>query len=147
MDDIDRRLVNRLQDGLPVARRPFDELAEEVGLGVTELLDRVRCLLDAGVLSRFGPMFNAEQLGGALHLCAMEVPEARYEQIAGLVNAHQEVAHNYAREHQLNMWFVVATEEVEQAADIIAAIEQETGCKVYDMPKQEEYYIGLKLPV
>ena len=65
MDDIDRRLVNRLQDGLPVARRPFDELAEEVGLGVTELLDRVRCLLDAGVLSRFGPMLNAEQLGGA----------------------------------------------------------------------------------
>ena len=147
MDDVDRRLVNRLQDGIPVCRRPFDELADEVGLGVPELLDRIRYLLDTGALSRFGPMFNAEQLGGALSLCAMEVPEARFEQVAAQVNAHPEVAHNYAREHRLNMWFVVATEEVDQAADIIDAIEQETGCKVYDMPKQEEFYIGLKLPV
>jgi hypothetical protein len=77
----------------------------------------------------------------------MEVPEARFEQVAGQVNAHPEVAHNYAREHRLNMWFVVATEEATQAADVIAAIEQETGCKVYDMPKQEEFYIGLKLTV
>lgn len=147
MDDIDRRLVNSLQDGLPVTRRPFDGLADAVGLGVPEVLDRIQCLLDAGVLSRFGPMFNAEQLGGALSLCAMEIPEARFEQVAGQVNAHPEVAHNYAREHRLNMWFVVATEEETQAADVIAAIEQETGCKVYDMPKQEEFYIGLKLPV
>jgi DNA-binding Lrp family transcriptional regulator len=66
MDDIDRRLVNSLQDGLPVTRRPFDGLADAVGLGVPEVLDRIQCLLDAGVLSRFGPMFNAEQLGGAL---------------------------------------------------------------------------------
>ena len=58
-----------------------------------------------------------------------------------------EVAHNYARDHELNMWFVIATEQPERAAEVIAAIEQETGCKVYDMPKQEEFYIGLKLAV
>jgi siroheme decarboxylase len=147
MDDIDRSLLNRLQDGLPVTRRPFDALAHELGLEASEVLDRLRCLLDAGVLSRFGPMYNAEQLGGALSLCAMEVPEARFEQVAGQVNAHPEVAHNYAREHRLNMWFVVATEEVDQVADVLTAIEHETGCKVYDMPRQEEFYIGLKLPV
>jgi DNA-binding Lrp family transcriptional regulator len=147
MDDIDRRLINRLQDGLPVERRPFDALANELGLEVPAVLDRIQCLLDAGTLSRFGPMFNAEQLGGALSLCAMEVPEDRFEQVAVLVNGHPEVAHNYARDHRLNMWFVIATEQVEQAADVVAAIEQETGCKVYDMPKQEEFYIGLRLAV
>ena len=147
MDDIDRSLVNRLQDGLPVERRPFDALADELGLGVPALLARIQGLLDAGTLSRFGPMFNAEQLGGALSLCAMEVPEERFEQVAAQVNGHPEVAHNYARDHRLNMWFVIATERVEQAAGVIAAIERETGCKVYDMPKQEEFYIGLKLAV
>jgi len=147
MDDIDRRLINRLQDGLPVERRPFDALALELGLEVPAVLARIQRLLDAGTLSRFGPMYNAEQLGGALSLCAMEVPEERFEQVAGLVNGHPEVAHNYAREHRLNMWFVIATEQVGQAGDIIAAIERETGCKVYDMPKQEEFYIGLKLAV
>jgi DNA-binding Lrp family transcriptional regulator len=147
MDDIDRRLINRLQDGLSVERRPFDAIAHELGLEVAAVLERIQYLLDAGTLSRFGPMFNAEQLGGALSLCAMEVPGDRFEQVAGQVNAHPEVAHNYARDHRLNMWFVIATEQVEQAADVVAAIERETGCKVYDMPKQEEFYIGLKLAV
>jgi DNA-binding Lrp family transcriptional regulator len=147
MDDIDRSLVNRLQDGLPVIRRPFDALARELGLEASAVTERIRGLLAAGTLSRFGPMYNAEQLGGALSLCAMQVPEAQFERIAGEVNAHPEVAHNYARDHQLNMWFVIATEAPGQAADVIAAIERETGCRVYDMPKQEEFYIGLKLPV
>jgi len=130
-----------------VTRRPFDAIAHELGLESSEVPQRIRVLLETGTLSRFGPMYNAEQLGGALSLCAMQVPEAQFEHVAGQVNAHPEVAHNYARDHHLNMWFVVATEEVEQAAGIIAAIEQETGCTVYDMPKQEEFYIGLKLPV
>ena len=147
MDDIDRRLVNRLQDGLPVTRRPYDAIAQELGLDASAVVERLRNLLETGTLSRFGPMYNAEQLGGALSLCAMQVPEAHFEQVAGQVNAHPEVAHNYARDHQLNMWFVIATEEPERGADVIAAIERETGCRVYDMPKQKEFYIGLKLPV
>lgn len=147
MDEIERTLVNRLQDGLPVTRRPFDALADELGLEVNELLDCLRRLLESGTLTRFGPMFNAEQLGGSLSLCAMQVPESRFEQVAGQVNAHPEIAHNYARDHRLNMWFVIATEQVAEAADVITAIEEETGCKVYNMPKQQEFYIGLKLPV
>jgi DNA-binding Lrp family transcriptional regulator len=147
MDDIDRRLVNRLQDGLPVTRRPFKAIAQELGLEVPDVLVRIRKLLETGTLSRFGPMYNAEQLGGALSLCAMQVPGERFEQVAAQVNAHPEVAHNYARDHQLNMWFVIATEDPETGADVIAAIERETGCRVYDMPKLEEFYIGLKLAV
>lgn len=147
MDEMDRRLVNRLQEGLPVSRRPFDEIADTLGLSVDALLERIQRLLDAKVLTRFGPMFNAENLGGALSLCALQVPRDRYDEVAQQVNAFPEVAHNYEREHLLNMWFVIATERVEQAATVIAAIEQATACKVYDLPKQEEFYIGLKLAV
>jgi hypothetical protein len=86
-------------------------------------------------------------MGGALSLCAMQVPADRYEEVAGQVNAYAEVAHNYERDHLLNMWFVIATERPEQASAIIAEIEQACGCQVYDMPKQEEFYIGLKLAV
>jgi DNA-binding Lrp family transcriptional regulator len=92
-------------------------------------------------------MYNAENLGGALSLCAMQVPLDRYDEVTDLVNAFPEVAHNYERDHLLNMWFVIATERPEQAAAVIREIEQATGCQVYDMPKQEEFYIGLKLAV
>ena len=147
MDELDRKLINRLQDGLPVSRRPFDALSDELEVTVEEILERMQQLLDDKTLSRFGPMFNAEQLGGALSLCAMQVPPERFDAAADLVNAHPEVAHNYEREHSLNMWFVVAAEHPEQLAHVIRAIENETACRVYDMPKQQEFYIGLKLAV
>jgi len=147
MDNIDRALVNELQDGLPVCRRPFDALSARLGISVTEVTERVDRMLGDKVLSRFGPMFNAERLGGALTLCAMQVPEADFERVAEAVNAFPEVAHNYAREHDLNMWFVLATECQERIAEVVADIETGTGCRVYDMPKCDEFYIGLRLPV
>jgi DNA-binding Lrp family transcriptional regulator len=147
MDSIDARLVNTLQAGLPVCARPFDAVAATLDVPVDEVLSRLQRLLDDKVLTRFGPMFNAEKLGGALSLCALQVPAERYDEIAELVNAFPEVAHNYERDHQLNMWFVVATEHPEQAGEVIREIEQASGCTVYDMPKQEEFYIGLQLTV
>ena len=147
MDSIDASIVNHLQEGLPVCTRPFDDVAATLGLSVDELLSRLQRLLDDKVLTRFGPMYNAENMGGALSLCAMQVPANRYEQVTTEVNAFPEVAHNYERDHLLNMWFVLATEHPEQAGAVIRQIEQTTGCQVYDMPKQEEFFIGLKLAV
>jgi DNA-binding Lrp family transcriptional regulator len=147
MDNIDRRIVNHLQAGLPVRARPFDDVAAQLELPVDELLARLQCLLDDKVLSRFGPMYNAESMGGALSLCAMQVPPDRFDAVAAQVNAFAEVAHNYERDHLLNMWFVIATEHPAQAAAVIRDIELQTGCQVYDMPKQEEFFIGLRLAV
>ena len=147
VDNIDAQLVNSLQEGLPVCPRPFDAVADAFGLSVDEVLSRLQRLLDNRMLTRFGPMYNAESMGGALSLCAMQVPGVRYEEIAERVNKLPEVAHNYERDHLLNMWFVIATERPEQASAVIRDIEQATGCRVYDMPKQQEFYIGLKLAV
>ncbi len=79
MDSVDRRIVNRLQEGLPVCARPFDAVAAQLDIPVDELLARLQCLLDDKVLSRFGPMYNAESMGGALSLCAMQVPPDRFD--------------------------------------------------------------------
>lgn len=147
VDELDRELVNILQDGLPVCRRPFDGVAARLGIEVNEVLERIQRMLDSHVLSRFGPMYNAEQMGGCLSLCAMQVAEEHLDAVAAQVNAHPEVAHNYEREHSLNMWFVIATEQPDRRAQVIAAIERESGCRVYDMPRQQEYFIGLKLTV
>jgi hypothetical protein len=67
--------------------------------------------------------------------------------VSDLVNSHAEVAHNYAREHALNMWFVIATETPEDIDRVINRIEQQTGLRVYNMPKQKEYFLQLKFEV
>lgn len=145
MDATDRAIVNQLQGGLPISERPFAEAAQSLGLDEDDLIGRIGGLLARGVLSRFGPMFNADRMGGAFTLAAMRVPEADFEAVAALVNAHPEVAHNYARDHAFNMWFVVATEKPEDVAKVLAAIEAETSLKVYDFPKLDEFYVGLRL--
>ncbi len=146
-DAIDRRIVNELQGGFPVCARPYAEAAAKLDLDEADLIARIGKLVADGRLSRFAPMFNAERLGGAVCLCAMAVPEADFDAVAKQVNAHGEVAHNYAREHALNMWFVLASEKPERIDETAAEIEAETGLEVFLMPKLEEYFIGLKVEV
>lgn len=144
MDELDKRIINHLQDGFPICNSPYAKVAEQLGIDETQLLERLQALLDSGILSRFGPMYHAEQMGGALTLAAVMAPEEEFDRIADIINAFPEVAHNYARQHALNMWFVLATEMPEQIDVVIEQIEQQTDLKVYNMPKINEYYVGLR---
>jgi DNA-binding Lrp family transcriptional regulator len=145
LDAMDRAIINGLQGGFQLSDEPYREAAERLGTDEDTLLERLERLLNTGVLSRFGPMFNAEALGGAVTLAAMAVPSERFDEVAETVNAHREVAHNYAREHALNMWFVIASDDVADIARVIAGIEAETGLKVYDFPKEQEFFIGFRV--
>jgi DNA-binding Lrp family transcriptional regulator len=145
LDELDRAIVNRLQGGFPLCERPFAEAAREFEVDEEVLISRIEKLLANGTLSRFGPLFDAERLGGAFTLCAMRVPADDFERVAAQVNAHPEVAHNYEREHRFNMWFVLATSTPEDIDRTIRALEAETGYPIVNLPRLDEYFIGLQL--
>ncbi|MGI9302726.1 MAG: siroheme decarboxylase subunit beta [Gammaproteobacteria bacterium] len=144
MNSFEARLIDLLQDGLAITDRPFADAAARLRTNEQHVIETVRDLLDDGVLSRFGPMFNADALGGAYSLCAMCVPQDDFDHVTALVNAYPEVAHNYAREHVLNMWFVIATESTQRISDVVTGIEHQSGLEVFNFPKEEEYCIGLR---
>ena len=143
----DRLIVNRLQGGFPLAERPYREAAAALGLSEDVLLTRLKALLEAGAISRFGPLWNSEEMGGAVCLAAMAVPTDRFEATAEIVNRHPEVAHNYERDHALNMWFVLSSLDGADVAGTARAIEGETGLKVWLMPKEHEFFVGFRLEV
>ena len=145
LDALDRRIINAVQGGFPLSDEPYREVAESLGIATEELLRRLAAMLENKVLTRFGPMFQIERMGGAFVLAALAVPEARYGEVSAQVNAFAEVAHNYRREHAINMWFVLATETPQGIADTIARIEAVTGLTVYAFPKEREYFVELKL--
>jgi DNA-binding Lrp family transcriptional regulator len=147
MDEADSAIVNRLQGGFPLVARPFRAVARELGLAEADVIARVRRLLEERVLTRFGPMYQVERMGGAFSLGALSVPRADFKRVAAIVNAMPEVAHNYEREHHYNMWFVLATETPDGIARAIARIERDTGLPVLNLPKLREYCIGLRLNV
>jgi DNA-binding Lrp family transcriptional regulator len=150
---LDRAVVNAFQGGFPVAERPFEAAADALrGAGVdvteTELVETVRSLDESGVLSRFGPLVNAEEIGGTATLVAMHAPPERFDEVAETVNDHREVAHNYEREHpHLNMWFVVSVADSDRVGAVLDAIEAETGQPTYNMPKEREFRVEAKFKV
>lgn len=147
IDATDTLLIRRLHGGFPLSEAPYADVAEELGLSEDEVLRRLRRMLDEGVLSRFGPLFQIERAGGQFVLAAMQVPEERFDAVAEAINALPEVAHNYRREHRFNMWFVLACTSPAQAAQACEDIEAMTGLQVYAFPKEKEFFVELKLPI
>jgi len=144
-DRIDRRLIDRLHGELPITERPFADIGQEFGISEDEVIERLRRMLAHGTLTRFGPLFQIERAGGQFVLAALQVPEADFARITGIVNALPEVAHNYRREHALNMWFVVAAESQAAARAALDRVEALTGLTVHAFPKEREYFVGLRL--
>lgn len=144
-DDTDRRILNTLQDGFPIAPDAVDQAAADLAMDPDMLLKRLKNMREAGIITRFGPFYDAAAIGGAFCLCAMAVPEPVFDRVVEQVNAHPEVAHNYERTHELNMWFVLATETEAGIAETADRIEAETGIPVLRFPKLQEFFIGFRV--
>ncbi|MDG4595016.1 MAG: Lrp/AsnC family transcriptional regulator [Candidatus Contendobacter sp.] len=147
MDDLKRRLIDEWQGGFPLCERPFAVVAERLDSSEDAVLQALRELLTDGVLTRFGPLYQIERLGGAFSLAALQTPEADFDRIASIVNGFPEVAHNYRREHAFNMWFVLATETPAGMNDVIERIAATTGVPVFNFPKKREYFIEARFAV
>ena len=145
IDATDRQILNLLQDGFPLTPFPFRDTAARLGIDEAALIARIRNLREEGIITRFGPFFDAEAMGGAFCLCAMAVPGVRFEEVVTLVNAHPEVAHNYERVHRLNMWFVLACDRPEDIDATADRIERETEIAVLRFPKLKEFFIGFRV--
>ena len=139
-------MINHLHGGFPLDERPFATVGAQLGWSEERVIERLHQLLARGVLTRFGPLFQIERAGGQFVLAAIAVPEERFDVVNTVVNSFPEVAHNYRRTHRLNMWFVVAAETPALAQTAIARIEEAVGLPVYAFPKEEEYFVELRLP-
>ncbi|MEO7937396.1 MAG: AsnC family transcriptional regulator [Burkholderiaceae bacterium] len=147
IDPVDALLIFRLRGDFPLSERPYDEVAQQLGLSETEVINRLRRMLDDNVLTRFGPLFQIERAGGQRVLAAMQVPEERFEEVTSQVNALDAVAQNYRREHAFNMWFVLACSSPAEIQTACQRIEQQTGLRVFTFPKEKEFFVELRLPM
>ncbi|AHG04674.1 heme biosynthesis protein [Halobacterium sp. DL1] len=146
LDDTDARLVDEYQSGFPVRERPFEVVAADLGTTEADVVERVQRLRDAGVFRRFGAVLNPPVIGSST-LAAVRAPEDRFEEIAEIINGYRQVNHNYRRAHEYNQWFVVTAGSREKRDEILADIEERTGCEVLNLPMLTDYYIDLEFPV
>ncbi|ELY64987.1 siroheme decarboxylase subunit beta [Natrinema versiforme] len=146
IDDVDAALIDGYQSGFPIDERPFRRVAADLGIDESTAVDRVRALRESGIVRRFGAVLNPPVIGSST-LAAVRAPADRFDEVAAVINDYRQVNHNYARDHEWNMWFVVTAGSRDARDDILAEIEDRTGCTVLNLPMLTDYYIDLEFPV
>lgn len=142
LDAVDRRLLDDFQQGFPLGPRPYRALAEQLGISEAEVLARLERLSLAGIVSRVGPVLRPGRAGVST-LAAMRVAPERIETVAALISAYPEVNHNYEREHDFNLWFVLTAPDADRLAAVLDEIQTRTGLPVMDLPMLDDYHIDL----
>lgn len=142
MDDLDKRLLNDFQRDLPLTPRPFAAIAGQLGEREDEILLALGRLQEQGMISRVGAVV-APHRAGVSTLAALAVPAAQLDEIAELINTYPEVNHNYEREHDYNLWFVLTAPDQARLDAVLADIGQRTGLNVLNLPLEREFHIDL----
>jgi DNA-binding Lrp family transcriptional regulator len=98
MDDLDRRIVRAIQDGLPIVEEPFAAAARGLGISVDELLARLRAMLERGEVRRFGASVAHRSAGFDWNvMCVWRVPAESVEAFAREAVQLGSVTHCYER--------------------------------------------------
>lgn len=142
LSQLDRQLLNRVQSGFPICSEPFEQLARELSLEKSWLIERLQYLSDKGYIRRFGGVINHKKIGCST-LAALKVPEMEIQKVAELVNSYREINHNYLREHDYNMWFVVTAEDLSRLEIILEQLKQKTHCELLYLPMLKSHHINL----
>lgn len=141
MDAIDKRILDIIQTGFPIAPRPYAAVGAMVGLTEAEALARVRALRGKGIIRRIGANFQSAKIGFFSTLCAASAPEDRREAFIAAVNAHPGVTHNYLRDHPLNIWFTMIGPSREAIATALAEVTRQTGIPILNLPADRLFKI------
>lgn len=143
---IELSLIDRWQHGFPLVDKPFEIVARAAALKEQETIDAFRRCQEGRLISRVGAVVRPNTVGAST-LAALQVPADRLEQVAQIVSGQPLVTHNYEREHDLNLWFVVAGGDTDAIATTIRDIEDQTGLTAVVLPMLRAYHLGLGFPL
>lgn len=139
---LEQHLLNDFQRDMSFSATPYADMAEQLGVSEEEVLQSIKSLQEKGVISRVGPVFRPNRIGVST-LAAMSVPADKLECVARIISAFPEVNHNYEREHEYNLWFVVTASSEEHLDIVLYEIEQHTEHSLMSLPMLEDYFIDL----
>ncbi len=146
MDSKDKEILNIIQGNFPVSLDPYGDVGREVGISGEEVLRRVKSLKDKKIIRKVGPFFDARKMDHRSTLCAVDVPEARIDEVADIISGYAEVTHNYLREGHPNVWFTVIAENEQGIERILAEISEKGGVgPIHNLPARRMFKIKVDL--
>ncbi len=139
---LETELVNGWQKGFPLVPRPYAEIARQMDIEEQQVFDLLQSLKERGILSRVGAAVQPNTVG-ASSLVAMRVPADELDRVAAIICNEPKVNHNYERENELNLWFVITASDPDELDLILQRIEEMTGCESIKLPLETAFHIDL----
>lgn len=144
MDQLDKKILNRLQKDLGIEASLYQKLAAELEIETEELINRIKKLKEEGYIRRLGGVFRSSRLGYKSTLVAVELEEDNFYEVAEFINQHPGVTHNYRRNHKLNLWFTLSTPSELDREKFLAQIKAFPGVKeLYQLPKEKFFKLNV----
>ena len=145
LDETDRRILNRIQSRFPITSRPFETIAEDLGLTEDDVLQRIIRLKERDIIRRIGGNFSPEKVGFVSTLCAAKVPAAQIESFAAIVNRYPGVTHNYQRDNDYNIWFTFIASSMAEIEENLQQISRDSGISdILNLPATRVFKIKAK---
>ncbi len=139
-----KQLCNVLQDGLPICRKPYDDLARYLNNNEETILREIRGLKKAGVIRRICALINSRALGLTGTLVAAHIPEENLQEVAEAVNSMENVSHNYLRKHYYNLWFTLQAESPKQIEVTVSNLSGRFGIDFYSLPVERVFKLDVR---
>lgn len=133
MDDLDRRILDALQQGVPLVVDPYARLAARLDSDAETVFGRVTALVADGAIRRLGPSWDSRRLGFVATLVALRLPPERVAEVAEIVNRYDEVTHNYERRDRWNLWFTLIARDEARIAEILDRLRRDARIAEADM--------------
>ena len=146
MDKFIKKVLTRLQQGIPLISRPFALMADELRSSEEDLIVIVLKLIDEGKIREISAVFQSDCLGYRSILCAAKVEDKKLDETAEFINLHPGVTHNYRRDNEYNLWFTLTVTDKTSIDKTLSVFSKREGVvELLDFPKEKTYKIRVAL--
>ncbi|MEJ8555114.1 siroheme decarboxylase subunit alpha [Tepidibacter sp. Z1-5] len=127
MDNIDKLILNEVQDGIPIEKNPFKNISNKLNITEDEIVERINRLKQNGYIRRFGGIFDSQRIGIKSTLVAVKSKDV--ENTSKIINEYSGVTHNYQRDDDYNIWFTLMASSKEELENIFKEIKERIKCE------------------
>lgn len=102
---LEQRIIDAAQTGLPLVVRPYQELAERLGLSEREVIQHMQSMIERGAIRRIGVVPNHYALGiTANGMSVWDIADERVTDIGRMFGSLSYVTHCYRRPRHQPIW-------------------------------------------
>jgi len=138
LTELEKKIISLLQIDIPVVKRPFLEMAEQIGITEDKFLDVLKGLDKRGMIRRFGATIKHQKSGfKANAMVAWKVDEDKVENVGNIMTGFHEITHCYRRDPapgwKYNLYTMVHASSEDACYALVKEISKAVGQDNYEL--------------